>query len=63
MIAQDKLLHFIFSFFLALVEPAWAVMAGLGKELLDLAGPGVAEFGDLAADLLGILAGILVGQL
>ncbi|MBI3119201.1 MAG: hypothetical protein HYZ00_10970 [Candidatus Hydrogenedentes bacterium] len=48
MIAQDKLLHFIFSFFLALVEPAWAVVAGLGKEFWDL---------------LGILAGILVGQL
>lgn len=47
--------HVLVSFVLALVHPALAVFAGLGKEIWDLIGPGVADPRDLAANGLGIL--------
>ena len=59
--APDKLLHFLVSFALALVDPVAAVIAGIAKEIWDSLGNGVAEWGDLAADLLGILAALLLG--
>jgi hypothetical protein len=51
----DKFLHLIGSFFLALVDPALAVLAGLGKEIFDTLSGGMADLGDLVADALGIL--------
>jgi hypothetical protein len=51
----DKFLHLIVSFFIALVDPGLAILAGLGKELLDALSGGMADFGDLVADALGIL--------
>lgn len=57
--APDKLLHFILSFLLACVEPVLALIVGIAKELWDMAFGGVAEWGDLAADALGILFALL----
>lgn len=51
----DKLYHFLVSFILALYDPALAVLAAVGKELLDVLGGGLADLGDLVADALGIL--------
>lgn len=51
----DKILHIAVSYLLALVDPALAVAAGLGKEIFDLFGGGVAEVLDLVADAVGIL--------
>ncbi|GMW00815.1 MAG: hypothetical protein AMXMBFR84_19520 [Candidatus Hydrogenedentota bacterium] len=56
MIGEDKILHFWVSFFIALVHPAIAVVAGVGKEIWDAAMGGMADAGDLFADGLGILA-------
>lgn len=55
----DKLQHFVASFLLALYDPMLAFVAGVGKELYDAARGGVADFGDLVADWLGILVAIL----
>lgn len=51
----DKILHMAVSYFLAMIDPALAVAAGLGKEAFDLLGGGVADVLDLAADAIGIL--------
>lgn len=51
----DKLLHIALSYILALIDPGLALAAGLGKEVFDLLGGGVADVFDLAADAVGIL--------
>tara|TARA_R110001592_G_scaffold79556_5_gene237686 strand:- start:388 stop:570 length:183 start_codon:yes stop_codon:yes gene_type:complete len=54
----DKVLHFVVSFIIALFDPALAVLAGIGKEVYDALGGGVADVYDLVADGLGILAAL-----
>lgn len=54
-VGLDKLLHIAVSYILALFDPALAIAAGLGKEIFDFFGPGVADIYDLAADAVGIL--------
>jgi hypothetical protein len=56
--APDKLLHAFFSFLLASVDPALAILAGLLKEVYDFFGGGVADVLDLVADAVGILAAL-----
>ena len=56
--AADKFAHFILSYLIALIDPALAVLAGLGKELHDLLGGGTADLLDLVADALGIAAAL-----
>jgi hypothetical protein len=56
----DKFLHLIDSFFLALVDPGLAVLAGLDKEIFDTLSGGMADLGDLVADALGILLATLL---
>jgi hypothetical protein len=51
----DNILHIAVSYLLALFDPALAVAAGLGKEIFDLFGGGVADVLDLVADAVGIL--------
>jgi len=64
MIGQDKILHFMFSFIIALVlglstsSPILGFMGSLGiggaKEIYDMISPtGFAEFGDLIANSIG----------
>jgi hypothetical protein len=60
-IATDKWLHFWFSFLLSWVDPALSALAGLAKEVWDLLGHGTPDWADLAADLLGIMAALVVG--
>lgn len=55
----DKLLHVIVSYFLARIDPALALAAGLGKEIFDFFGGGVADAMDLVADGLGVLLAVL----
>lgn len=65
----DKALHFITSYSLtlstALYLPLWVAVAatlivGVGKEVFDkVSGKGSAEFGDLLADVAGILVAAL----
>ena len=62
-IGQDKILHFLISFILALEDPFFSFILGLGKEFLDLMGFGVAELGDLIANALGILFAIFITSL
>ena len=54
----DKVLHFVASYLIALIDPGLAVLAGIGKEVLDALGGGMADVFDLAADALGILAAL-----
>ena len=54
----DKVLHFVFSYLIALVDPGLAVLAGVGKEVYDALGGGMADVYDLIADGLGILAAL-----
>ena len=54
----DKLLHFLASYFIAMIDPTLAVVAGVGKEVYDFFGGGMADIFDLAADALGILAAL-----
>ena len=54
---MDKILHFVVSFLLTLIDPVLAYALGVGKELFDAARGGMVDAGDLAADFLGILAG------
>jgi hypothetical protein len=54
----DKFLHFLVSYLIALFDPALAVVAGIGKEVYDAFGGGMADVFDLAADALGILAAL-----
>ena len=51
----DKILHIAVSYLLALVDPALAVAAGLGKEIFDLFSKNMADVLDLVADAVGIL--------
>ena len=52
----DKILHFWFSFAIALgSSPILAAGLGIGKEIYDAVSGGVASAGDLLADGLGIL--------
>lgn len=51
----DKILHMAVSYVLAMIDPALAIAAGLGKEAFDFLGGGVADILDLAADAIGIL--------
>lgn len=60
MIGTDKWLHFSISFLLALIDPCLALVAGIGKEIADVFGAGVAEIGDLVANGLGILAALIL---
>lgn len=55
LVGSDKILHFVISYLIALVDPALAVLAGVGKEVYDYFGGGVADIYDLVADGLGIL--------
>lgn len=52
----DKPLHFIVSFLAARIDPLFAAILGVGKEVWDVLQGGVADPLDLLADLLGILA-------
>ena len=54
----DKVLHFLVSFFIALFDPALAVLAGVGKEVYDGLGGGTADVFDLVADALGIVTAL-----
>ena len=54
-VGPDKILHFVISYLIALVDPALAVLAGVGKEIYDFFGGGTADVYDLVADGLGIL--------
>lgn len=54
-VGSDKILHFVISYLIALVDPALAVLAGVGKEVYDFFGGGMADVYDLVADGLGIL--------
>ncbi len=58
---MDKLLHFSISLVIALVEPALAVVAGVGKEVWDALQGGFADPLDLVADGLGILVALWIG--
>ena len=58
----DKILHFVISFVLALIDPVIAVVAGVGKEIWDALTGGMADLGDLAADALGILLAIWISR-
>lgn len=55
----DKMLHIAVSYLLARIDPALAVAAGLGKEIFDFFGGGVADAMDLVADGLGILLALI----
>jgi hypothetical protein len=57
-IPGDKVLHFVVSLFLTLIDPLLAVVAGVGKEVFDFFDHGEPELGDLAADLAGIVVGL-----
>lgn len=67
-IPHDKLLHFaicaVITSVLHLFLPTWATMlivmgVAVGKEIYDkVSGKGSAEWGDVAADVLGIIVGI-----
>jgi hypothetical protein len=57
---MDKLYHILASFLLSFVDPFLAGLAGVLKELADLAGAGTADVLDLAADGIGILLWWLV---
>ena len=48
-------MHFVFSFFAALLSPVLAVVLGVGKEFLDVLEGDGADPLDLLADGLGIL--------
>ena len=68
-LTRDKLLHVVvsaaLSAVLALVLPWWAaavvtLMVGVAKEVYDkVSGRGCAEWGDLLADVLGIVIGVM----
>jgi hypothetical protein len=55
----DKFYHFWISFYIAFFKPGLAMIAGVGKELFDLATGGIIDAGDLAADGLGIITALL----
>jgi hypothetical protein len=55
----DKLLHIGVSYLLALVDPGLAIVAGLGKEIYDFFGGGVADAYDLVANAVGILLAVV----
>lgn len=67
--AEDKLKHIVISAIIAvalnLFLPWWVAVLitlaiGVGKEVYDkVSGKGCAEWGDLIADLVGILIGVL----
>ncbi len=69
MIGADKLKHVVVSAAIAavlsLVLPWWAAASvtlaiGIGKEVYDkVSGKGCAEWGDLLADMVGIIIGIV----
>lgn len=63
MIGEDKILHFLVSFVIGLVSPLLSVAAGIGKEVYDALGGGVADAGDLLADGLGVLFAIVVSPI
>jgi len=54
MVGFDKILHFLFSFAIALFDPIVSFMAGIGKECYDAVSGGVADIYDLLADWIGI---------
>ena len=54
----DKVLHFAISYLIALVDPTLAALAGIGKEVYDALGGGVADVYDLLADALGIFTAL-----
>lgn len=58
-VAPDKWLHFGASFLIALFDVSLAFIAGIGKEMYDIAIGGVSEAGDLVADWIGIYVATL----
>ncbi|NUM55221.1 MAG: hypothetical protein HUU46_16370 [Candidatus Hydrogenedentes bacterium] len=60
MVETDKLLHFWISFAIAFFKPGLAMIAGVGKEIIDVVTGGVADVYDLAADGLGIFFAVLI---
>lgn len=60
MVESDKLLHFLLSFSIAIYNPLVSFLAGVGKEIYDVLGGGVADGYDLLADWAGIAWGEVV---
>ncbi len=56
----DKLLHFVFSFAIAMLDPVLSFIVGIGKEYADGMFGGVADIYDLVADWAGIVFEMLV---
>ncbi|MDZ4859678.1 MAG: hypothetical protein SGI88_11915 [Candidatus Hydrogenedentes bacterium] len=54
MFEPDKLQHFWASFGIAFFAPGLSVLAGFGKETLDVLRGGMADPADLLANFLGI---------
>ena len=54
MVGFDKVLHFLFSFVIAVYDPLVSFVAGVGKECYDGLQGGVADVYDLLADWAGI---------
>jgi len=54
MVGFDKVLHFIFSFAIAMYDPFLSFLAGIGKEFYDGMLGGAADVYDLMADWAGI---------
>lgn len=54
MVDFDKMLHFLFSFIIAMYDPFISFVAGVGKEWGDALFGGVADVCDLLADWAGI---------
>jgi hypothetical protein len=54
MFGFDKVLHFLFSFIIAMYDPFISFVAGVGKECSDALFGGVADVYDLLADWAGI---------
>lgn len=59
MVGIDKVLHFLFSFAIAMYDPFLAFLAGVGKECGDVLSGGVADIHDLLADWAGIAGELL----
>jgi hypothetical protein len=63
MMGFDKVLHFLFSFAIAIYDPFVSFMAGIGKECGDALSGGVADVYDLLADWAGIVCELAVRSL
>ena len=63
MVGFDKVLHFLFSFVIAMYDPFISFVAGVGKECGDAVSGGVADLYDLLADWAGIACELLARSL